>query len=98
MDEELIVSQGQKCVKADSRLVYVSVSPRGNAARITCFVGTAAIDSGVAADAIVRAMAKILGGSGGGSKDFAQGGGPRTERLKEASESVYDTVSGLIGS
>jgi alanyl-tRNA synthetase len=42
-------------------------------------------------------MAKILGGSGGGSKDFAQGGGPKTERMKEASEAVFDTVSGLIG-
>jgi alanyl-tRNA synthetase len=97
MDEELIVSQGQKCVKADSRLVYVSISPRGNAARITCFVGKAAVESGVAADAIVRAMAKILGGSGGGSKEFAQGGGPRTERMKEASDAVYEVVSGLSG-
>jgi len=96
MSEELIVSQGQKCVKADSRLVYVSISPRGNAARITCFVGKSAVDSGVAADAIVRAVAKTLGGSGGGSKEFAQGGGPKTERMKEAFDGVYDVVSGLI--
>jgi alanyl-tRNA synthetase len=96
MDEELIVSQGQKSVRADSRLVYVSVSPRGSAARITCFVGKGAVESGVAADAIVRAMAKTLGGSGGGSKEFAQGGGPKTERLKEATDAVYEVVSGLV--
>jgi alanyl-tRNA synthetase len=96
MDEDLIVSQGQKCVKADSRLVYVSVAPRGNASRVTCFVGRSALESGVAADEIVRSVAKILGGSGGGSKEFAQGGGPLKERLNEASESVYDKVSQLL--
>jgi alanyl-tRNA synthetase len=96
ISEELIVSQGQKSVKADPRLVYVSMSPRGNAVRVTCFAGKAAVESGIGADAIVRATAKILGGSGGGSKEFAQGGGPKTERMKEASEAVYDTVSGLI--
>jgi alanyl-tRNA synthetase len=95
MDEELIVSQGQKCVKADQRLVYVNLSPRGKAARVTCFVGEGAVSSGVSADAIVRATAKVLGGSGGGSKSFAQGGGPKAERMEEASKAVYEAVSDL---
>jgi alanyl-tRNA synthetase len=96
MDEELIVSQGQKCVKADPRLVFVSVAPRGEAARVTCFVGKSAVAMGVAADGIVRAVAKVLGGSGGGSKEFAQGGGPRTERIEEASRAAFDAVSSLV--
>ncbi|MDG6926552.1 MAG: alanine--tRNA ligase [Nitrososphaerota archaeon] len=96
MDEELIVSQGQKCVKADPRLVYLSISLRGKAARITCFVGEDAVASGVSADAVVRATAKVLGGSGGGSRSFAQGGGPKTEMMGEATKAVYDTVSGLV--
>lgn len=96
MDEELIVSQGQKCVKADPRLVYLSISLRGKAARITCFVGEDAVSSGVSADAVVRATAKVLGGSGGGSRSFAQGGGPKTEMMGEATKAVYDTVSGLV--
>ena len=95
LDEELIVSQGQKCVKADSRLVYVSITPRGNAARITCFVGDSAVESGVSADAIVRAAAKVLGGSGGGTKQFGQGGGPRSEKMGEAGDAVYAKVSEL---
>jgi alanyl-tRNA synthetase len=96
MTEELIVSQGSKCVKADPYLVYVSFSPRGSAARIVCFVGTAAIGLGVAADALVRSLAKALGGSGGGTKDFAQGGGLRVEKIEEASAAVNDLVSGLV--
>ncbi len=98
IDEELIVIQGQKGIRADSGLVYVSVAPRGNAARVTCFVGKAAVERGVAADAIVKATAKILGGSGGGNKEFAQGGGPRAQRIDEASQAVYKVVSDLIGS
>jgi alanyl-tRNA synthetase len=98
MNEDLIVSQGSKCVTADPSLVYVSLSPRGSAARVVCFVGKAAIGQGVAADAVVRGIAKILGGSGGGTKEFAQGGGPRAENIEEASKAVYDLVSGLVRS
>ncbi len=98
LTEELIVSQGQKCVTADPSLVYVSLSPRGSSARIICFVGKSAVGLGVGADSVVRGLAKVLGGSGGGTKEFAQGGGPRVERIGEASEAVYDLVSGLIGS
>lgn len=94
MDEELIVSQGQKSIRTDPTLVYVSISPRGaSAARITCFVGEKAIAAGVSADIIVRNAAKILGGSGGGTKNFAQGGGPKSDRMREAADSVFTTVS-----
>jgi alanyl-tRNA synthetase len=96
MVEDLIVSQGSKGVKADPYLVYVSISPRGSAARIVCFVGTAAVGLGVTADAVVKSLAKILAGSGGGTKEFAQGGGPKVEKIEEASQAVYDLVSGLV--
>jgi alanyl-tRNA synthetase len=97
LTEELIVSQGQKCVAADPSLVYVSLSPRGSSVRIICFVGKSAAGLGVGADSVVRSLAKMLGGSGGGTKEFAQGGGPRVEKIEEASQAVYDLVSGLIG-
>ncbi|MDA4137381.1 MAG: alanine--tRNA ligase [Thaumarchaeota archaeon] len=96
MTEELIVSQGSKCITADPSLVYVSLSPRGSAARIVCFAGTAAVGLGVHADAVVKGLAKLLGGSGGGTKAFAQGGGPNLGKIGEASEGIYDLVSGLV--
>jgi alanyl-tRNA synthetase len=98
LNEELIVSQGQKSVTADPSLVYVSLSPRGSSARIICFVGKSAAGLGVAADSVVKSIAKTLGGSGGGTKEFAQGGGPSVEKIGEASQAVYDQVSGLVGS
>ena len=93
-----MLARGRSAVTADSRLVYASISPRGSAARITCFVGKGAVESGVTADAIVRAAAKVLGGAGGGTKEFAQGGGPKADRMKEAADAVYDKVSELVRS
>jgi alanyl-tRNA synthetase len=61
-------------------------------------VGKSAAGLGVAADSVVKSIAKTLGGSGGGTKEFAQGGGPSVEKIGEASQAVYDQVSGLVGS
>jgi len=41
-----------------------------------------AIDAG----AVIRTVARALGGGGGGGKPFAQGGGPKVDRLDEALE------------
>ena len=42
---------------------------------------------------IIKDIAQILGGSGGGRADMAQAGGPRIERLDEALESLYARLS-----
>ncbi len=97
MGEELIVSQGQKLVREEPALVYVSIAPRGISTRVICFVGPKAKDAGVAADALVREFSKNLGGSGGGTKDFAQGGGPKAIDIDAARESLFKVVSGMVG-
>jgi len=88
LTEELVITQGQKTVHSDPRMVYLNISQRGNSARIVCFVGKQAGAAGVSADAIVKEAAKILGGSGGGSKEFAQGGGPKVKQIEEARASI----------
>jgi alanyl-tRNA synthetase len=42
---------------------------------------------------IIRPIAAIVGGSGGGRPDMAQAGGVDVARLDEAIESVYTSVS-----
>ena len=42
---------------------------------------------------IVRALAPIIGGSGGGKPDLAQAGGGLTNKLVEALETVYQLIS-----
>ncbi|MFT5584938.1 MAG: alanyl-tRNA synthetase [Cognaticolwellia sp.] len=43
---------------------------------------------------IVREVAKVCGGSGGGRPDMAQAGGKNADKLKEALELVYTMVQG----
>jgi len=82
--EEQIIAQGQKCVASDPALIYVSIFPSGNSARVICFVGSAARQQGFSAGDIVKRLAPALGGSGGGSPAFAQGGGPLVDKIDEA--------------
>ncbi len=51
---------------------------------------------GLRADALVRAVAARLGGTGGGRADLAQGGGKQTDRLEEALDAVPDDVRRLV--
>ena len=96
LSEELIIAQGQKCTESDPSLVYVSVFVVGNSARVVCFVGAKARESGLSAGDIARQVASVLGGSGGGSAAFAQGGGPSLDRIEEAVRSVEGTVASLV--
>ncbi|MDA4120088.1 MAG: alanine--tRNA ligase-related protein, partial [Thaumarchaeota archaeon] len=82
--EDQIIAQGQKSVSAEPSLIYVALFSSGKSARIVCFVGSAARQSGYSASEIVKKLAPILGGSGGGSPTFAQGGGPMTDKIDKA--------------
>jgi alanyl-tRNA synthetase len=84
MGEEQIIAQGQKSVSSDPSLIYLALFPAGKSARMVCFVGSSAKEAGYSASDIVRKLAPILGGSGGGSPLFAQGGGPHVDRIDEA--------------
>ncbi len=97
VSDELIVSRGEKLAKEEPSVVSVSVSPRGNSTRVVCFVGQAARQSGVAADLLVKELSRALGGSGGGKKDFAQGGGPRTMGPDAAKAILTKAISGTLG-
>ncbi len=85
LGEEQIIAQGQKSVSAEPSLIYVALFSAGKSARIICFAGQEAVKAGYSASEIVRKLAPALGGSGGGSPSFAQGGGPQLDRIDEAS-------------
>ncbi|MCX7927497.1 MAG: alanine--tRNA ligase [Candidatus Omnitrophica bacterium] len=46
----------------------------------------------VDASKLIKDIASYIGGSGGGRKDFAQAGGPRTEQLSQALSSIKDLL------
>ena len=84
MGEDQIIAQGQKSVASEPALIYVALFSSGSSGRIVCFVGAEAARAGYSASDIVKTLAPTMGGSGGGSAAFAQGGGPRLDRMDEA--------------
>ena len=42
---------------------------------------------------ILNGLAEMIGGKGGGSAEFAQGGGPEVDKLDLALESVEDLIA-----
>jgi len=57
--------------------------------------GEEAVKKGFDAGESAKVIGKVLGGSGGGRKDFAQAGGPNDEKIDEALESFKEYVRGL---
>ncbi len=98
LGEEHIIVQGQKATRADPFLVFASVLPTGKSVKIICFVGAKAVSMGISANAIVKRVSAIAGGSGGGSPSFAQGGGPLVEKAHEVATSVEEIVASLVRS
>jgi alanyl-tRNA synthetase len=84
MGEDQIIAQGQKSVSSEPSLIYITLFSAGKSARIICFVGADAVKAGYSASEIVKKLAPALGGSGGGSPTFAQGGGPLVDKIDEA--------------
>ncbi|MCP3142704.1 alanine--tRNA ligase [Pyxidicoccus xibeiensis] len=54
-----------------------------------------AVAKGINAGALVREMAKEVGGKGGGKADMAQAGGPDAAKLPAALDKLYELVKGV---
>ena len=50
----------------------------------------------VPAGQVIKQLASIIGGRGGGKPDMAEGGGPETQKLSEALEASYKIVERLL--
>jgi len=97
--DEQIISQGQDVVRTKPSTVYVGFVLNKSGTRIICFVGESALKSGYSAVAIVRKFASRLGGSGGGTPSFAQGGGSTTDpdRVREIVKDAANIITSSKG-
>jgi alanyl-tRNA synthetase len=68
--------------------VVVVIGARDGKPSVVVAVNDAARDRGISANALVRAASGVLGGSGGGKDDVAQGGGADAGRAGEAVAAV----------
>jgi alanyl-tRNA synthetase len=65
---------------------------RAGQAHMVVTVGTEAAKKGINAAVVVKEACNLLGGSGGGRPERAQGGGPRADRIVEAIEKAKKLV------
>ena len=62
-----------------------------------CVCGKEAVKSGAHAGKIVKEVAKMCGGGGGGRPDNATAGGKDPSKLEEALEAVNNIVDAQLG-
>jgi alanyl-tRNA synthetase len=84
IDVDRMVQTANEIIKRDETAVAIFYGNDGKNARIMVMVGKTAIEKGVNANDIVKEASAIIGGGGGGKPNFAQGGGTKVEKLREA--------------
>ena len=75
----------------------VVVLGRSNDGKVSLIVRTSADLAGkIPAGQVIKELAPIVGGRGGGTADMAEGGGSQPEKLGEALEASYSVVEKLL--
>lgn len=93
LDDEYHIAVGEQAVKADKSLIYCALIVRNGSIKIIAFSGPDAVKTKKAGD-LVRDVAKVLGGSGGGRDSFGQGGGKDATKIKDALLAAEQSVLG----
>ena len=62
---------------------------------VVCMITPDLVERGLNASAIVKEIANIIGGGGGGRPESAQAGGKNPNKLKEALSIVHNIVSSI---
>jgi alanyl-tRNA synthetase len=81
--------------KIGSGVVVLGLASNGKASLVA--VVSEDLQKRLHAGKIIKKVAEMVGGSGGGRPDFAQAGGKDSERLEEALQAVYNIVAEFLG-
>ncbi len=80
--------------KIGSGVIVLGMRTKGKAALV---VGvTADLTARIGADAVIGAVAPIIGGGGGGHRELAQAGGPEAGKVTEALERAPELIAELL--
>jgi alanyl-tRNA synthetase len=75
--------------------VVLVASPTGGKVTLVVMVAKS-LNPKVKAGDLIKSIAQIVGGNGGGRPDMAQAGGPDVSKIGEAVAAIYDRVSATL--
>ena len=89
---------GDKFKDKDANAVFIVFSKADeDKVQLLCMVGEEALKKKLHAGKIVKELAAIVGGSGGGRPNMAQAGGKDPAKIREAAEAAVGIVNRMIG-
>ncbi len=88
---------GDKIRQKASPVVVVLSSVDGGQGNLVAMADREAVEMGVDCGRLVRSVAAVLGGGGGGRKDMAQAGFPDVSKVKKALDGVPEIVREMTG-
>jgi len=93
-DEFFHISLGEKLIEKDPWMVYCGVFEDGDRIRAIIYSGEQVGKNKKAGD-IAKTVSEVLGGAGGGTQRFAQGGGKDKSKKNDAIEKAKTMVLGV---
>ncbi len=94
---DILRSMGDAIKERNDDMVAVLAVVTGESKlQLLCVCGKAAVKAGAHAGKIIKEVAKLCGGGGGGRPDSASAGGKNPAKLDEALAAVSDIVSGML--
>ena len=90
-DDIFHIGLGEMLCKMDPKLIYCGLFEQGEKIRVIVYAGEE-ISKEKNAGAIVKSISKVLGGAGGGSQRFAQGGGIDKSKKEDAIKNAKSMI------
>ncbi len=92
IDVNRMLTTATEVIKRNPAAVTLYYGSDGKTCRLMIMAGEEAVKLGVNAGGIVKEVAPIFGGGGGGRPNFAQGGGTKCDKLKETVQAAEEAV------
>ncbi|MCW4025081.1 MAG: alanine--tRNA ligase [Candidatus Bathyarchaeota archaeon] len=92
IDTNRMIQTASEIIKQNPTAVTMFYGSDGKTARLLIMAGDDATAKGINAGTIVKDVAPVFGGGGGGRPNFAQGGGTKPEKLADAVQAAEEAV------
>ena len=87
-----LIQTGSLMIKKDDSTISLFTDKTDKTANLLIMSGSMAVNRGFNAAEIMREVAPLFGGGGGGRPNFAQGGGTKPEKLQEAADVAEQAI------